>query len=287
LVSSVLIAPGFVIMGALSIVMLRSGFGEGVMNPRRHWPHMILLVLTFALLPFVITSAKSDKPVSFALPRRQLLVWACVAVGIAVTQAVVFGNDRNNPRGIFLMKTPPEVNVEACNVSVTVGSDNTAHVRLLMRPYAEAHNFLWARANQNEPSDWQYYDRFARANLRVLLGTDNFEIVGRQADRSTKFFNGSWGVGARVVEADVQRSALMTADANTGGQVLKLVDFWRARGVGFIDFTEINFQNSREIKSVREDPSSANPPALRNSTQLKWINTSLAKAFANAYVTFD
>jgi len=238
-------------------------------------------------MPLLISSAKSDRPLGFAISRSQLLGWACVAVAIAATQAVVFGNDRANPRGLFLMKSPPEVNIEACNVRVTVGSDDKAHVRLLMRPFSQAHDFLWERANQHEPSDWQYYEQFARANLRVLLGTDNFQIVGRRADGAAKFYNGMWGVGARVIEADAQMSTLVTADADSGGQVLKLVDFWRARGVGYIDFTEISMQNNREIKNVREDPSSATPPALRNNTQLQWVNTSLAKAFANAYVTFE
>jgi len=287
LVSSVLIAPGVVIMGALSVVMLNSGFGEGVINPRRHWPHLILLLLTFALMPFVITSARSDKPISFALPRKQLLAWACVAIAIAVSQAIVFGNDRRDPRGLFLMKSPPEVNIEACNVSVTLGSDDKVHVRLLMRPFSQGHEFLWERANGREPSEWKYYEQFARTNLRVLLGTDDFSIVGRHADRSAKFFNGTWGIGARVIEAEARMSSLVTGDSNSGGRVLKLVDFWRTRGVGYIDFTEMNVDDGLEIKSVRVDPSSANPPAMRSGKQLQWTNTSLATTFATAYVTFD
>lgn len=182
------------------------------------------------------------------------------------------------------MKSPPEVGVEACNVSVTIGDDDKAHVRLLMRAFSESHNFLWNRVNEREPADWQYYDQFARANLRVLLGTDDFQIVGQYADRETGFFSGSWSVGARVIEAEAQMSSLTTADAKTGGQVFRLVDFWRSRGVGFIDFTEINVQNSREIKSVRADPSSATP-MLRSAKKLQWMNTSLPKTFATAYVT--
>lgn len=286
LVTSVLIGPAFVIMGALSIVMFNSEFGEGVMNPKRHWPHMILLALTFLLMPFVITSANADKPVSFSIPRTRLLGWGCVAVAIVVTQATVFGNSRTNPRGLFLMKAPPEVNVEACNVSVTIGSDDKAHVRLLMRSFSEVHNFLWTRANQHEPSDWQYYDQFANANLRVLLGTDNFEIVGRYADPSAKFFSGSWGVGARVIEAEAPMSSLTTADAKTGRQVFKLVDFWRSKLVGFIDFTEVNIENSREIKSVRSDPPSATP-VLRSAKQLQWVNTDFPTTFASTYVTLE
>lgn len=287
LVTSVLIAPGMVIMGALSVVMLRSGFGEGVINPRRHWPHVLLLLGTFALLPLLVTSGKSDEPLRFAVSRKYLLGWASAAAAIAISQAVVFGNDRSNPRGLFLTNSLPEVAVESCNLVVTLGGDNKAHVQLLMRPFAEAHNFLWAKANNGEPADWAYYEKFARANLPVVLGTDNFRIVGHHADRSIGFFNGSWGIGARVVEAEAETPSLVAADAQAGQRVLTLVDFWRKKGVGYIDFTEINVQNGLRIKDIREDPSSASPPILLSRMQLQWTNTNLPKAFATAYVTLE
>ncbi len=279
LVTSVLIFPCVVIMGFQSIIMLNAGFGEGVINPNRHLPHMILLVVVFLSMPFVITSAKSESPASFAITGRQILGWGVAAVAIAILQPVIFGNDRLNPRGLFLTKQLPEVNIEACNVVVTLESDDTARVQLRMRPFNQTHNFLWNKANNYDPAEWKYYEEFARKNLRVFLGTDDFEIVGKYADRSTKFYNGAWGDGARVIEAQVPVSSLVKADADGGNRALKLVDFWSVRGIGYIDYAEVNVENGLRIKNVNIDPSVTSSMRLQSDNKrLRWQNTPFTTA---------
>ncbi|HST20651.1 MAG TPA: hypothetical protein VLR90_06015 [Blastocatellia bacterium] len=200
--------------------------------------------------------------------------WGIAAVAIAILQPVIFGNNRLNPRGLFLTKQLPEVNIEACNVVVTLESDDTARVQLRMRPFNQTHNFLWDKANTYDPVEWKYYEEFARKNLRVLLGTDDFEIVNKYADRSTKFYNGAWGDGARVVEAKVPVSSLVKADADGGNRALKLVDFWSVRGMGYIDYAEVNVENGLRIKNVNIDPSVTSSMRLQSDTKrLRWQNT--------------
>lgn len=288
LVTSVLIFPCIIIMSFQSIIMLSAGFGEGVINPNRHLPHMILLVVVFLSMPFIISSVKSDKQASFAVNGRQLLGWGIAAIAIASLQPVIFGNDRYNPRGLFLTKQLPEVNIEACNVIVTLDSDDKARVQLRMRPFNQTHNFLWDRANTYDPAEWKYYEEFARKNLRVLLGTDDFEIVGKYADRSLSFFNGAWGPGARVIEAQVPVSSLVKADADSGNQELKLVDFWGVRGMGYIDYAEVNVKNGLRIKNVNIDPSATAPTRLQaDNKRFQWLNTPFSTAPVTARLDLE
>ncbi|MGA9772155.1 MAG: M50 family metallopeptidase [Blastocatellia bacterium] len=288
LVTAVLIFPCVIIMSFQSIIMLSAGFGEGVINPNRHLPHMILLVVVFLAMPFVITSTKSDKQASFAITGRQILGWGIAAVAIASLQPVVFGNDRLNPKGLFLTRQLPEVNIEACNVVVTLENDDKVRVQLLMRPFNQTHNFLWDKANSYDPAEWKYYEEFATKNLRVLLGTDDFEIVDKYADRSTKFFNGEWGAGARVIEALAPVSSLVKADEDGGDRTLKLVDFWGVRGIGYIDYTEVKVKNGLRIKKVNMDPSSTSPMRLRADNKLlQWMNTPFSKAPVTARLDLE
>jgi len=287
LVTAALAAPVIGIMIVLSVVMLAAGYGEGVITISRHMPHIVFLLLIWILLPFGIGSRSSqDQGGTFRVSRPQLLGYSLVALAFAAAQPFVFGNDRANPSGHFF-GSPPEVQVSACNIGLAIREDSTARVRLLMRPFAPQHEFLWNRVKQREPADWKYYDEFALANLPVLLGTSDVKLAGHYADPEAPFFTGSWDKGARVVEVDVDLSRSLQFDGSKPNRVLKLVDFWRRRQIGYIDFTEVKVEGALQITGVAVEPAGASPPSLRSRNAVRWENRNLGGSFESGFVAFN
>ena len=283
LVTSVLGVPFILLIGVLSAVMFSNGYGEGVMTTRRHMPHIIGLVLTYFLLPLVITrAAPPEGRRQFMISRFQLL--ACLSVGamLAIGQPIVFGNNRTNPSGLFLGDRPPEVNVSGCNVSVTLDDNFKARVRLLLRPFTREHNFLWERVRNAEPKDWQVYDEFARQSIPGLLGTDHFQITGHYADPEIPFFNAAWSRGARVIEAEADLSDLPKGTQSVS--VLTLTDFWRKRVQGYLDFTELKLEGNLQIVDFKVRPASAHSPTFQSNKLLQWENTDFETSFASGAV---
>ena len=270
--------PVFVIVIVLSVVMLNSGFTEGVINPRRHYPHLIFLVLTYFLLPLVIPSdGRGQKKEAFFFPRRQLAALAAVAVGFAIIQPIVFGNSRKEPRGLFLSR-PPEVGVQACNVSITIYENYKANVRFLMRPYPAEHGFMWRRVRDLEPDNWNIYEQFVRNNLPQLIPAlskqQGFHIVNRYSDPNAKFFNGGWDAGARVIEAQVDALQLPSGKGKDKEvRVLSIVDFWRSRRVGYIDHAELKLEGALRVTGLATKPEGGSSLASRHSNYLEWQNT--------------
>lgn len=286
LVTAAFALPVMIVMLVLSIIMLASGYGEGVITTSRHLPHVVLLLLSYALLPFAVPSAKQGNELDgFKISRRQLISYVIMAAAFAISQPLVFGNDRINPNGIFLRK-PPEVQVSSCNVDLTISQDYTATVRLLMRPFVTQHDFLWNRVRAAEPEDWTYYEKFVKQNLPLLLGTKDFEITNHYADAEAVFFNGTWDKGARIIEvrADLRESDFFS-DKNDMN-ILKVVDFWHGQKVGYIDFIQVKVAGDLQITGVGMNPQSANPPTLRSKRLVRWENTSFTKSFTQGFIAF-
>ncbi|HKV39881.1 MAG TPA: hypothetical protein VJX67_11765 [Blastocatellia bacterium] len=287
LVSASLTVPVSVIVVIFSIVMLVSGYGEGVINPRRHWPHLLFLVLTFLLLPLIVTKkgAGGDKKPYLVLPKR-LGVWAALALVIAVTQPVVFGNSRDNPRGIFLDAHPPELSVSGVNIVLKVDRNADGYkteVTMLMRPFTDQHDFLWRRIKDAEPAQWGVYEDFVQKNLTALLGARNFTITGHHIDPQVQFFNGKWTSGARVVVAEADVPAL-AVPGHDDYKLLKVTDFWKTQGVGYIDHTEVDTAGNLRIVGIREEPRAAKPASVQTANQVRLEATSFSNAFTVTYV---
>jgi hypothetical protein len=276
--TSTFAVPVLVIASVLSVVMLNSGFTEGVINPKRHYPHLIFLVLTYFLLPLVIPSDRHrQEKEAFIFPRRQFVTLAAVAVGFAITQPIVFGNSRKQPRGLFLSR-PPEVSVQACNVSITLYEGYKANVRFSMRPYPAEHGFMWKRIRDLEPEDWNIYEQFVRDNLPQLLPAlskqQGFRVVNRYSDPSARFFNGGWDAGARVIDVQVDSLELpFNKGKDKEVRVLSIVDFWRSRRIGYIDHAELKLEGSLQVTGLATQPKGSGSPASRQSNYLEWQNT--------------
>jgi hypothetical protein len=280
--------PVLVLVIILSVVMLNSGFTEGVINPKRHYPHIIFLVLTYFLLPLVIPPGKyGQEKEAFIFPRRQFAALAAVAVGFAIIQPTVFGNNRKEPRGLFLSR-PPEVSVQACNISITIHEDYKANVRFLMRPYPAEHGFMWRRIKDLEPENWDIYEQFVRNNLPQLLPAlskqQEFHIVNRYSNPNARFFNGEWGTGARVIEVQIDSLQLpFNKGKDKEVRVLSIVDFWRSRRIGYIDHAEVKLEGALQVTGWATQPKGSGSPASRHSNYLEWQNT-LANHFMVSYV---
>jgi hypothetical protein len=280
--------PVLVIASVLSVVMLNSGFTEGVINPKRHYPHLIFLVLTYFLLPLVIPSGRHrQEKEAFIFPRRQFVTLAAVVVGFAITQPIVFGNSRKEPRGLFLSR-PPEVSVQACNVSITLHEGYRANVRFLMRPYPAEHGFMWKRIRDLEPEDWNIYEQFVRDNLPQLLPAlskqQGFHVVNHYSSPSARFFNGGWDTGARVIEVQVDSLELpFDKGKDKEVRVLSIVDFWRSRRIGYIDHAELKLEGPLQVTGLATQPKGSGRPASRQSNYLEWQNT-LDNHFLVSYV---
>jgi hypothetical protein len=100
-------------------------------------------------------------------------------------------------------------------------------VRVLMRPFIDRQEFLWERVKGDEPEDWSVYERFVRQKIPLMLGTDDVRITGHHSDPEAGFFNGRWGRGARVVEAEVNLAGLPCLRDSQQVRVLRVVDFWQ------------------------------------------------------------
>jgi hypothetical protein len=285
MVTSALALPFMVLIATLSAVMLTNGHEEGVITTKRHMPHIIVLILTYFLLPLVISrAAPADGRTQFRVPRWQFVT--CLAVGaiFAVAQPVVFGNNRTKPAGLFLADRPPEVVVSGCNVSLTLTDNYKARVRLLLRPFAQEHNFLWERIKNVEPKDWDFYEQFASENLSTLLGTDHFQITRHYSDPEVPFFNATWTQGARIIEAEADLSDLPKTKGPDSLSVLTLTDFWKKKAQGYIDFTELKLEGNLQIQRFKVRPEGARSPKLQTSNLLQWENTDYATSFMSGSV---
>jgi ABC-type amino acid transport system permease subunit len=280
MVTSSLGVPFMVLIATLSVVMLTNGHDEGVITIERHTPHIVVLFLTYFLLPLVINRAVPvEGRTQFRI--RQWQFAACLAVGavFAIAQPVVFGNNRTTPAGLFLYERPPEVIVSSCNVSVTLGDNYRARVRLLLRPFPQEHNFLWERIRNVEPKDWELYEQFASENLSTLLGTDRFQMTGHYSDPEVPFFNATWTHGARIIEAEADLSDLPKTKGPDSVSVLTLTDFWKKRAKGYIDFTELKLEGNLQIQRFKVRPEGARSPKLQTSNLLQWENTDYTSSF--------
>lgn len=216
---------------------------------------------------------------------RLLLVFSTIGAPILIIIGIQsLSNFSNNPSGLFLSRKPPEVTVSACNVRLTIREDYSARACILMRPFISQHRFLWEQVKNTEPESWAYYDQFVRENLPLMLVTDNFHIVSRRADPEAPFFNGDWDNGARVIEAEVNLSQLPYMRGPQSNRVLRIVDFWRNRGIGYLDFIEIKLEGSLQIYDHKSQPDSAGSPILLSNKQLQWENPSFEKGFAVSYL---
>lgn len=244
---------------------------------------MLGALLAVGFLRLLFRELAGSFPLDFS-PRQILAVVAAVAVVIA-TQAILLGNaGASRSSGLFLSRKPPEVTVSACNVALTLGDEYRARVRVLMRPYVDRQEFLWERVKNDEPEDWGAYERFVLQKLPLMLGTDEVRIVRRYSDPEAEFFNGTWGRGARVVEAEVNLSSLPYLKESRDVRVLRLVDFWRSEGAGYIDLTKVSTEGGLRIGGFESHPEGTGAPALRTARQLQWENTSFDHSFAVSYI---
>lgn len=286
LVTLALALPSVIVMAALSAVMLAAGYGEGVITVSRHTPHIIFLITAYLLLPLVVPSApaaRDKRPLS--VPRRQLVGYAAATVLFAAVQLSVFGNNREDPRGLFLSRRPPEVDVAACNVAVKVDRDLRAHVRFLVRPYVYQHAFLWRRARNYEPEDWSHYERFVKSVLPRMLGVQDYRIVDRRSDPDAAFYNNGWSEGARLVEAEVDLSGSKNIRSEGDHSVLHFVDAWRARAIGYFDAVSISFDDGVETLEVTSEPSRAERPK-REPREIHWENVGYGESPRSVTIGF-
>lgn len=239
----------------------------------------VLAVCFFRLLFRELAGLLTPK----AYSRGQVLAVTTAAVILAATQAMLFGGGPGSS-GLFLSRKPPEVTVSACNVSLTINDDLRASVRVLMRPFVDRQDFLWDRVKDGEPEDWGAYERFVLQKVPLMLGTDGVRIVRRYSDREAAFFNGGWGRGARVVEAEVDLSGLPYLGDSREVRVLRVVDFWRSEGTGYIDLTKVGTEGGLRIGGFESHPAGTGTPALRSASQLQWVNTSFDHSFAYSYI---
>ncbi len=219
-------------------------------------------------------------PLNFS--RRQMLAVVVAAAAVGAAQAMLLGGDRSS--GLLLSRKPPEVTVSACNVELTLGDEYRARVRVLLRPFVDRQVVLWERVRNEEPEDWGTYERFVLQKIPLMLGTDDVRIVRRYADPEAEFFNGTWGRGARVVEAEVNLSSLPYLKESREVRVLRVVDFWRSEGAGYIDLTKVSTEGALRIGGFESHPEGAVAPVLRTPSQLQWQNTSFDHSFAVSYI---
>jgi hypothetical protein len=284
LVTAALGAPAAILIIIFSMVMLYSGYGEGVITIERHSPHIAFLILTYFLLPLLLKTAAPDNKETFKLPRPQFAACLSVALVFGAAQPVVFGNDRINPSGLFLSNKPPEVTVSACNVRVIVGADHRARIQLLMRAFPKEHRFLWQRVKNDEPDDWTYYDGFAEETLPVLLGVDDIRIIRHYSDQEAPFFNGSWDSGARIVEAEFDVMRLPRLQGDQGLRVLRFSDSWKQKGIGYIDFIGVSLEGGYTVGGAGTQPSGVGWPARKSATEVEWENISIDTSPTIAFV---
>ena len=279
---SAIAAPTVTIIGVQSI----SSFNVGdAMNWGRLTVYVMFVVVAASLLPLAMRPAGpgSQQRVFIVSPRLLALLFVAAAC-CATIQPLVLKNDQDNPSGLFLSRKPPEVTVSACNVRLTIREDYSARAQILMRPFVSQHGFLWEQVKNTEPDSWAYYDQFARESFPLMFGTGNFHIVDRRADTQAPFFNGDWQNGARVIEAEVDLSQLPYMQGPQSNRVLKIVDFWRNQGIGYLDFIEIKLEGSLQIYDYKSQPDSAAVPILLSKKQLQWQNPSFESGFAVSYL---
>jgi hypothetical protein len=156
-----------------------------------------------------------------------------------------------------------------------------------MRPFSDHHGFLWDRIKQTEPEDWSCYERFVEQNLPLMITSEEIRIVGHYADPEAAFFSGRWEKGARIVEAEVDLSQMPYLRGSIRSRVLKLVDFWRSTGAGYIDFAEIKLDGDLRIGDFQSQPDSAAVPTLYSPTELRWENSSFEKSFSISYIAIN
>jgi hypothetical protein len=241
-----------------------------------------LLAACFLRLVYKELAGPSPSP---KFSRGQVLAVTAAAVALAAAQPLLLGRgEAGRPAGLYLSRRPPEVSVSACNVALSIGDEYRARVRVLMRPFVDRQGHLWERVREAEPEDWAPYERFVQQKLPLMLGTEDVRIVRRYADPEAEFFNGSWGRGARVVEAEVNLSGLPFLRDSQEVRVLRVVDFWRSEGAGYIDLTKVSTEGGRRIGGFRSQPEGAGAPAVRSPNQLQWENTSFDHSFAVSHI---
>lgn len=220
-----------------------------------------------------------------AFSRRQMLSVVVAAAVVGAVQTMLLGGvGGGRSSELLLSRKPPEVTVSACNVELTLGDEYRARVRVLLRPFVDRQEVLWERVRRDEPEDWGTYERFVLQKIPLMLGTDEVRIVRRYSDPEAEFFNGTWGRGARVVEAEVNLSSLPYLKESREVRVLRVVDFWRNEGAGYIDLTKVSTEGGLRIGGFESHPEGAIAPVLRTPSQLQWENTSFDHSFAVSYI---
>lgn len=282
LVSSAIAIPALIIIGGQTLSALNAG--ESMNLPGQLLYAGLLLVVAF-LHPLAIRSSSDGlAKQSFIMSPRVIAVFLIAATSLAVIQYEMFDSRNAKSSGLFLSRKPPEITVSACNVRLTIDEDYRARVQMLMRPFVSQQEFLWDRIKNDDPENWEYYERFVQENLPLMLGAYEFRIVNRYAGTQVPFFNGKWDSGARVIEAEVDLSRLPHLKGPQSNRVLKIVDFWRNQGAGYLDFTEIKVGGSLRINDFESHPDSAATPKLYSAKQLQWENSGFEHSFAVSYV---
>lgn len=286
LVVSAVVAPVCVIYGAQGFGDLGAALAGQRLLSNSTLLYAALLLPAGLLLPLLLGRVGSEQTRPwFSVSRGQFLSLLAAASCVAAAQVTLFAGDRETPPGMFLSRRPPEVTVSACNVVVTIDDEYRARVRVLMRPFVEEQKFLWQRVENGEPEDWAVYEQFVRRKIPLMLGSDDFRVTGRYSDPEAEFFNGSWGRGARVVEAEVNLSRMPYLKEGQDVRVLRIEDFWRMAGAGYIDMTEIRLDGGLRFGGMRSQPRGAGTPSVRSDKQLRWENTSFERSFAVSHIT--
>ncbi len=286
LVLSSAYVPALIVIGANSIISSAVNGHTG--TPVKQWVYYLGFIALSSLLVTLAISFRNFEPAPkpLTVSRRQVIGLLVAAALAATAHAATNGRAGNTRQGLVLTTRPPEVNVSSCNIILNLNEDLHGQVLVLMRPYEEQHRFLWERIKETGPREWTYYERFVKENLRLMLATD-VRIVAHRADPYAPYFSGKWETGARIVEAEVDLSRIPSLAEGSGGRLLKLVDFWRSKGAGYIDFAEVNVGGRLRISDFKSQPERAGAPSFASGTRLRWENSSFESSFAVAYLAIN
>ncbi len=264
--------PFIVLMAGYSMVTgaWRHGIGSGA-------PPIL-----FALCAVLLTPLwwRPQTPVPGGSPTyvRHTGWLALAAAAIVIGQVTVFGLDQQHPRGVFLTRHAPEVTVASCNVFIRIDRES-AHVRMLMRPFVSEHEFLWEPVRNQAPDRWTYYDKFASDNLPRLLEMSRVQQIRRYWSAEMPFYAaGRWTRGARVVEFDVRLPGL----ADGPFMDVTVNDFWKQQKAGYLDFVQVELGEGLSFGDLASLPPGARPPAILNDRVARWLNREYNGAFASA-----
>jgi hypothetical protein len=246
--SSFLAFSVFLAVPVLTLICLRSFMAAmGSDYTLRPPQFMIAALISAALASFLWwalgTAApreglnEDSSPIIEGLASRARLSSILILAVLAI-QFSLFGRDSASPKGIIFSPVR-ETAVRGCNVRIVASSMLQAQVSLAMRPFSPSQEFLWQSVRSHEPEDWQVYEEFARENIPILLHVASLSLIAKRTDLTTPFFTAfSKGVGSRSIEARVELHP--ASDDSRGQKTLRVRDFWRTSGIGFIDKIEFD-----------------------------------------------